>query len=122
MGILEDNFNYLTKMCTENSRRATHEMIAAARANGCRVAVNGSDASDLPALYLEAGAHAVLLGEADVSFPALADAWRESPDAVLTALPGLALRRDDGTIAYTPPALSPPTRHASAAGVGPRRR
>jgi anaerobic magnesium-protoporphyrin IX monomethyl ester cyclase len=107
VGILEDNFNYLTKMCTETSRRATHDMIAAARATGCRVAVNGSDATDLPALYLEAGAHAVLLREADVSFPAVADAWRESPDAALTAIPGLALRRDDGAIGYTAPALSP---------------
>lgn len=107
VGILEDNFNYLTKMCTENSRRATHDMIAAARANGCRVAVNGSDATDLPALYLEAGADAVLLREADVSFPALADAWCESPDAILEGIPGLALRRDDGTIGYTAPALSP---------------
>src|SRR5262245_14341498 len=107
VGILEDNFNYLTKMCTETSRRATHDMIAAARANGCRVAVNGSDATDLPALYLEAGADAVLLREADVSFPAVADAWRESPDAVLTAIPGVAMRSDNGTIDYTAPAQSP---------------
>jgi radical SAM superfamily enzyme YgiQ (UPF0313 family) len=107
VGILEDNFNYLTKMCTETSRLATHEMIAAARANGCRVAVNGSDATDLPALYLDAGAHAVLLREADVSFPAIADAWRDSPDTVLTAIPGLALRRGDGAIEYTAPARSP---------------
>ena len=107
VGILEDNFNYLTKMCTVNSRRATLEMVAAARAHGCRVAVNGSDATDLPALYLEAGAHAVLLREADVSFPALADAWRESLDVVLTGIPGLALRRDDGAISYTAPALTP---------------
>jgi anaerobic magnesium-protoporphyrin IX monomethyl ester cyclase len=107
VGILEDNFNYLTKMCTVNSRQATLEMIAAARAAGCRVAVNGSDATDLPALYLEGGADAVLLREADVSFPALADAWFESLDAVLTDIPGLALRRDDGSIGYTAPALSP---------------
>ena len=107
VGILEDNFNYLTKMCTVNSRQATLDMIAAARAAGCRVAVNGSDATDLPALYLEGGADAVLLREADVSFPALADAWFESLDAVLTDIPGLALRRDDGSIGYTAPALSP---------------
>jgi anaerobic magnesium-protoporphyrin IX monomethyl ester cyclase len=107
VAILEDNFNYLTKMCTENSRRATQDMIAVARADGCRVAVNGSDATDFPMLYLDAGAHAVLMREADVSFPALADAWRESPDAMLAAIPGLALRRDDGAIGYTAPALSP---------------
>ena len=107
VGILEDNFNYLTKMCTVNSRRATLEMVAAGRAHGCRVAVNGSDATDHPALYLEAGADAVLPREADVSFPALADAWRESLDAALAPIPGLALRGDDGAISYTAPALSP---------------
>src|SRR5262245_56123691 len=48
VGILEDNFNYVTKMCTEQSRQATLEMIAAARSYGCRVAVNGSDSTDLP--------------------------------------------------------------------------
>jgi anaerobic magnesium-protoporphyrin IX monomethyl ester cyclase len=107
VGILEDNFNYVTKMCTEQSRQATLEMIAAARAYGCRVAVNGSDATDLPAPYFDAGAHAVLPREADVSFPALAEAWSRSLDADLTGIPGLALRRDDGTIDYTAPPLSP---------------
>jgi anaerobic magnesium-protoporphyrin IX monomethyl ester cyclase len=58
-------------------------------------------------LYLEAGAHAVLMREADVGFPALADAWRESPEAALDAIPGLALRRDDGAVGYTAPARSP---------------
>ncbi len=60
VGILEDNFNYLTKMCTVGTRDAMLGMIASARAAGCRVAVNGSDAADRPAMYLEAGAHAVL--------------------------------------------------------------
>src|SRR6185369_10601655 len=43
VGILEDNFNYLTKMCTGATRQATLEMVAVARSAGCRVAVNGSD-------------------------------------------------------------------------------
>jgi hypothetical protein len=69
---LEDNFNYLTKMCTERTRDATLSMVAGARTAGCRVAVNGSDACDYPALSIGAGAEAVLLGEADLSFLALA--------------------------------------------------
>src|SRR5947209_3953189 len=37
VGILEDNFNFLTKMCTLQTREATLRMVAAARALGCRV-------------------------------------------------------------------------------------
>src|SRR3954468_4345125 len=56
VAIVEDNFNFLTKMCTVRMREATIEMIRAARAAGCPVVVNGSDASDHPARYLDAGA------------------------------------------------------------------
>jgi anaerobic magnesium-protoporphyrin IX monomethyl ester cyclase len=106
VGVLEDNFNYLTKMCTVATRQATLSMVAAAHAQGCRVAVNGSDSSDVPSLYLDAGADAVLPGEADVSFLGLAEAWRESPDASLAAIPGLVLRGDGGAMIHTAPAAS----------------
>src|SRR4051794_36011594 len=52
VGILEDNFNFLTKMCTTHMREAALRMVTAARDAGCRVAVNGSDAADHPELYL----------------------------------------------------------------------
>lgn len=104
VGILEDNFNYLTKMCTGATREATLAMVAAARARGCRVAVNGSDSSDAPGVYLDAGADAVLPGEADVSFLALADAWRSSRDVPLSAVPGLVIAAEDGGLSYTAPA------------------
>src|SRR4051812_4455602 len=106
VGILEDNFNYLTKMCTDATRQATLRMVAAARERGCRVAVNGSDSSDAPRLYLDAGADTVLPGEADVSFLALAEAWRESPDASLAAIPGLVLSDGRGGLSYTAAAAS----------------
>ncbi|HEY9230368.1 MAG TPA: hypothetical protein VIP11_27195, partial [Gemmatimonadaceae bacterium] len=106
VGILEDNFNYLTKMCTVATREATLAMVAAARDHGCRVAVNGSDSSDNPALYLAAGAHAVLPGEADVSFLALAEAWRGSLDAPLSAIPGLVLPDGAGSTLCTAHAAS----------------
>ncbi|MEP6731729.1 MAG: radical SAM protein [bacterium] len=106
VGILEDNFNFLTKMCTVRTREMTLAMVAAARAQGCRVAVNGSDASDHPELYLAAGADAVLPGEADVSFLALADRWTESSDATLTDLRGLVLSDGSGGVARTPSAPS----------------
>ncbi len=59
----EDNFNFLTKMCLSRMREAACQMIAQARANGSRVIVAGSDASDHPEAFLAAGADAVLIGE-----------------------------------------------------------
>jgi anaerobic magnesium-protoporphyrin IX monomethyl ester cyclase len=91
VGILEDNFNFLTKMCTTRNREASLAMVAAARARGRRVAVNGSDATDHPETYLAAGADAVVMGEADATFPELAAAWSRDPDALIDAIPGLAL-------------------------------
>ena len=108
VGIIEDNFNYLTKMCTVHTREATLAMIRAARARGCRVSVNGSDSTDHPETYLAAGADAVIRGEADVSFVALAESWRDAPEAPLTAIPGLVLADGRGGISYT----------AAAPGVG----
>ena len=101
VGILEDNFNFLTKMCTVATRESTLAMVRAAHAAGCRVAVNGSDASDCPEPYLDAGADAVLPREADASFPALADAWRASRDAVLADIPGVIVRHPDGALHRT---------------------
>ena len=106
VGIIEDNFNFLTKMCTVGTRERTIAMVAAARAQGCRVAVNGSDASDRPELYLAAGADAVLPGTADVSFLSLADAWRESPATGLHDVPGLVLSDGAGGTVHTAPAAS----------------
>jgi anaerobic magnesium-protoporphyrin IX monomethyl ester cyclase len=91
VAIVEDNFNYLTKMCTTRTREATLAMIRAARDNGARVVVNGSDSADRPAVYLSAGADAVLLGESEAGVVQLADIWTRDPDAALTGVPGLIL-------------------------------
>jgi anaerobic magnesium-protoporphyrin IX monomethyl ester cyclase len=61
--LYEDNYNFLSKMCLERMRRACCAMIASARGAHARVVVGGSDASDAPHWYLEAGADAVLRGE-----------------------------------------------------------
>jgi anaerobic magnesium-protoporphyrin IX monomethyl ester cyclase len=91
VGILEDNFNYLTKMCTLRTREAAVAMIRTARARGCRVVVNGSDAADGPDLYLAAGADVVILGEAESAFVDIVEAWLADPFASLASIPGLAL-------------------------------
>jgi anaerobic magnesium-protoporphyrin IX monomethyl ester cyclase len=69
--LYEDNYNYLTKMCLERMRAAACRMIAAARRTGARVIVAGSDATDEPAAYLEAGADAALAGEGIEALEAL---------------------------------------------------
>jgi anaerobic magnesium-protoporphyrin IX monomethyl ester cyclase len=91
VGIFEDNFNFLTKMCTERMRDAALEMIRAARASGARVVVNGSDATDRPELYLQAGSHAVILGEVEGAACDLFERWHQDPAAAIDDIPGLAL-------------------------------
>jgi anaerobic magnesium-protoporphyrin IX monomethyl ester cyclase len=94
--ILEDNFNYLTKMCTIRMREAAFDMIAAAREAGCRVAVNGSDASDHPMAYLAAGADAVVLGETEQTVPELVRRWLDDPRDQARDIPGLGLAGSNG--------------------------
>jgi anaerobic magnesium-protoporphyrin IX monomethyl ester cyclase len=103
VAIVEDNFNFLTKMCTVRMREATLEMIAAARELGCPVVVNGSDASDHPARYLEAGADAVVVGDAESTLLAVAEAWRGEAGSSLDAVAGLALLGRDANrgVVYT---------------------
>ncbi len=93
VGILEDNFNFLTKMCTLAMRRAALEMIRKARGRGCRVVVNGSDAADHPGLYLSAGADAVAMGEVEATLLDLVDAWVADPEPNLSRIAGLAIPR-----------------------------
>lgn len=61
--LYEDNFNFLSKMCLGKMRRAACEMIGAARRADARVVAAGSDVSDAPEVYLQAGADLVLIGE-----------------------------------------------------------
>ena len=91
VAILEDNFNFLTKMCTLRMRRAALEMIEAAKQHGCRVVVNGSDATDRPLVYLAAGADAVILGEVEETLCDVVNVLTADPRADLGAVPGLAL-------------------------------
>lgn len=88
--VMEDNFNFLTKMCTTVRRESALAMIRAAHARGCRVAVNGPDASDHPALYLSAGADAVVLGEGESAVRDLVTEW-EAGTGSAKAIAGLIL-------------------------------
>jgi anaerobic magnesium-protoporphyrin IX monomethyl ester cyclase len=71
--LYEDNYNFLSKMCLAKMRDACCGMIAGARAARARVIAAGSDASDAPDRYLEAGADAVLIGEGLAALLAIVD-------------------------------------------------
>lgn len=104
--LIEDNFNFLTKMCTQNRREDALAMIRSACRAGCRVAVNCPDASDNPRLYLEAGADAVLSGEGEFAAADFIAAGKR-PDA-LERTPGLVLLDSRGQLRYTPPRRNRP--------------
>lgn len=99
--LIEDNFNFLTKMCTENRREDALAMIAAAHARGWRVGVNSPDAVDHPDFYLNAGADAVLTGEGE--FAAADFVQAASVGADLSLIGGLILAQPDGPLRRTPP-------------------
>jgi radical SAM superfamily enzyme YgiQ (UPF0313 family) len=97
--LYEDNFNYLSKMCLLRMREAALAMVGMAREQGCAVAVAGSDASDHPEIYLDAGADFVILGEGELTLAQLAghllggSSDGGDREAGLAAIDGLA-RRD----------------------------
>ena len=63
--VCEDSFNFLTKMCLTRNRELACWMAQAARTRGTPVAVHGSDASDHPLEYRNAGFDSVLRGAAE---------------------------------------------------------
>ena len=91
VAIMEDNFNFLTKMCTLRRRKDALEMVAIAKRFGCRVLTNGPDSSDVPSAYLDAGADAVLLGEGEAALAEIVTHWRHHPCEALNDIPGLVL-------------------------------
>lgn len=65
--LFEDNFNYLSKMCLLNMRQAAFKMIEMAKARGCVVIMNGSDATDHLEEYFSHGADFMILGEGEIT-------------------------------------------------------
>jgi anaerobic magnesium-protoporphyrin IX monomethyl ester cyclase len=99
VALVEDNFNFLTKMCTTRMRDAALEMIGAAKALECRVVVNGSDASDHEAEYLAAGADVVVLGEPEETISAVIESWTGRAATELRDISGLAFLAKNGASA-----------------------
>ena len=97
-------------------------MIDAARARGCPVVVSGSDATDHPEVYLDAGATAVILGEGEVT---LARA-RRGASRTASSLADVAGRRVPARRrrrrARAPRPFVRDAGRSAASGLGPRRR
>ena len=88
VAVIEDNFNFLTKMCLLTNRALAFEIAQAARQRGIPAIVNSSDATGNPAAYLEAGFHRVLPGELEGALLNTCAAW---PDPAPPAEPVLDL-------------------------------
>lgn len=92
--VVEDGFNYLTKMCLTNMRDAAFRMIALAKQHGCEVIVSGSDSTDHSEQYLRKGADRIIVGEVEQTLLGLMQAYREgSTDHA--AIPGLRYLEND---------------------------
>jgi radical SAM superfamily enzyme YgiQ (UPF0313 family) len=100
--LYEDSFNYLTKMCLLRMRQAATRMVGAANTRGIPVFIAGSDATDHPDLYLDAGADGVIAGEGEVTLVELVGTITSGATRGLAAIPGLVLRDGQRTF-RTPP-------------------
>jgi anaerobic magnesium-protoporphyrin IX monomethyl ester cyclase len=89
--IVEDNFNFVTKMCTLRMREAGLHMVRVARAAGAKVIVNGADPTDRPDLYIGAGAHAVVLGDPEPGVLDLLRSWCDTASRDAREIAGLVV-------------------------------
>jgi len=94
VAIVEDNFNFLSKMCLTRMREVAFGMLDQARLAGATVVVNGFDASDHVDDFLRRGFDYALLGEPEWTLLELARGIEELPD-ISGAIPGLAFLRSE---------------------------
>jgi radical SAM superfamily enzyme YgiQ (UPF0313 family) len=89
VAVIEDNFNYLTKMCLTRNREVAHWMARVCGEAGVPIVVNGSDASDRAAEYRSAGFQQVIRGEVEPAIVEIAHGRepRRMPPAELDSLP-----------------------------------
>ena len=100
--LYEDNFNYLTKMCLLNMRDAAQVMIEAAKKTGAVVIVAGSDASDVPEIYLGFGADVVINGEGEITLEQLVATLEQDGLQNIQDIEGITFYGADGAVIKTP--------------------
>lgn len=74
-------------------------IVAAARANGCRVVLGGPEPPNYADEYLTSGADAIVNSEGELSLEALLRAFAASDD--LSGVPGIQYRASDGSVVRT---------------------
>jgi anaerobic magnesium-protoporphyrin IX monomethyl ester cyclase len=89
VAVIEDNFNYLTKMCLMRNREVAFWMARVCGDSGIPIVVNGADASDRAAEYGDAGFRHVIRGEVEQAIVEIArgNELRRLPPANLDSLP-----------------------------------
>ena len=105
VAIYEDSFNFLTKMCLGHAREAACRMSRLARERGITVLAAGSDLTDHPQPYFEAGVEYGLGGEADHTLRELLDVLTGRSARSVEAVAGLVFPDvlSDGGVRRTPP-------------------
>jgi anaerobic magnesium-protoporphyrin IX monomethyl ester cyclase len=89
VAVIEDNFNYLTKMCLTRNREVAHWMARVCGVAGIPAVVNGADASDRASEYRTAGFQYVIRGEVEQAIVDIAQGSDppRTPPAELDSLP-----------------------------------
>src|SRR5258708_2815861 len=95
VAVIEDNFNFLTKMCLLHNRELASWFAETARRAGVPPVVNGADATDHAAEYLAAGFACVLRGEVEETLEEIAGVFLEGAGALATTR-GNAYPTDSG--------------------------
>lgn len=113
--LYEDNFNFLSKMCLEKMRSAACRIISSSQRGGARVLVAGSDATDNPQAYLDAGADVVLLGEGLAVLSTLCERLNVQPsvavDELVAGLSEIAYVKDGSVSSARAPNLPSGSAH-----------
>jgi anaerobic magnesium-protoporphyrin IX monomethyl ester cyclase len=95
--LIDDGFNYLTKMCLSVMREAAFSMIRQAKKSGCIVIVNSSDSTDHADQYLNEGADYIIRGEMDETLSELMSALEAGYSVDNFA--GISYQREQATVA-----------------------
>ena len=105
VALYEDSFNFLTKMCLGHAREAACRMSRLAHERGITVLAAGSDLTDHPQPYFEAGVEYGLGGEADHTLRELLDVLTGRSARPVETVAGLFLPDvlADGGVRRTPP-------------------
>lgn len=76
--LYDDEFNYLTKMCLSNMRKAAIGFIKTARELKIPSIVYSSDAADFPESYLNAGSDTIIYGEGEMTLQELINSFEKN--------------------------------------------